>query len=151
MHVFIPKECADGETRVAATPETVKQMKKAGLDVVVEPDAGRSSYFLDEDYVAVGAKLSDDPKKDWGAADLILKVSPPTQSESLGADEASLVKKGAVVLGFMKPYETEPMIRTFVEREVTSLSMELVPRITRAQKMDALSSQASIGGYKAVL
>lgn len=151
MHVFIPKECADGETRVAATPETVKQMKKAGLDVVVEPGAGRSSYFLDEGYVEAGARLSEDPEKDWGSADLILKVSPPARNDALGADEASLVKKGAVVMGFMKPYETEAMIRTFMEREVTSLSMELVPRITRAQKMDALSSQASIGGYKAVL
>lgn len=151
MHVFIPKECADGETRVAATPETVKQMKKAGLDVFVEPGAGKRSYFLDDGYVEAGAEMATDAKAAWGKADLVLKVSPPEHNEALGADEATLLKEGAVVLGFMKPYETEAMIRTFVERKVTSLSMELVPRITRAQKMDALSSQASIGGYKAVL
>jgi len=151
MHVFIPKECADGETRVAATPETVKQMKKAGLDVVVESGAGKASYFLDESYVEMGATLTEDPKAEWGKADLVLKVSPPAQNEALGADEAALLKEGATVMGFMKPYETQDMIRTLLDRKVTSLSMELVPRITRAQKMDALSSQASIGGYKAVL
>ncbi|MCA9620853.1 MAG: Re/Si-specific NAD(P)(+) transhydrogenase subunit alpha [Myxococcales bacterium] len=151
MHVFIPKECADGETRVAATPETVKLMKKAGLDVAVERGAGHESHFADEAYEAAGATLADDAAAEWRKADLVLKVSPPADNPRLGAHEASLAKEGAVVLGFMKPYEEHDMLRTLLSRKVTSLSMELVPRITRAQKMDALSSQASIGGYKAVV
>jgi proton-translocating NAD(P)+ transhydrogenase subunit alpha len=151
MHVFIPKECADGETRVAATPETIKQMKKAGLDVSVEAGAGESSYFVDADYEAMGATLVTDAKAAWQSADLVLKVAPPGPNPNLDADEAELMKEGAAVIAFMRPYDNHAMARTMKARKVTSLAMELVPRITRAQKMDALSSQASIGGYKAVL
>ncbi len=141
LRVFIPKETADGETRVAATPETVKLMKAAKLDVVVEKGAGERAYFPDQGYLDMGATLGDD----WSQADVVLKVAPPS------VDEARKLKEGACVLGFLAPYEAHDIARVFVDKKVSALSMELVPRITRAQKMDALSSQASIGGYKAVL
>lgn len=149
LRVFIPKERADGETRVAATPETVKNMVKKGLEVIIEPALGESSYFPDADYEAVGAKLADDVDDVWKTADIVLKVAPPQTND--GRDEASLLKKGAVLISFLAPYQNHELCRALAKGEVTALSMELVPRITRAQKMDALSSQASIGGYKAVL
>jgi len=127
------------------TPETVKQMKAAGLEVGIEAGAGMSSFFADADYEREGAVVVDDPKAAWADAGLVLKVSPPD------VDEAALMRQGACVIGFMNPFATHDMARIFIDRKISSLSMELVPRITRAQKMDALSSQASIGGYKAVL
>jgi NAD(P) transhydrogenase subunit alpha len=152
LRVFIPKECADGETRVAATPETVKQMtSKLKLEVTVEKGAGDGSYFLDADYETAGATLVDDVKGAYDKADLVLKVNGPQQNAALDADEAGLLRKGLCIIGSMEPYSNHDMVRTLKSNGVTSLAMELVPRITRAQKMDALSSQASIAGYKAVL
>ncbi len=151
LRVFIPKECADGETRVAATPETVKSMVKKGLEVTLEPGAGESSYFLDKAYQKVGGTLVDDVKGAWARADVVLKVSPPQHNERLGENEPSLLKKKACLISFLSPYQSEGLVKELMTGDVSSLAMELVPRITRAQKMDALSSQASIGGYKAVL
>jgi NAD(P) transhydrogenase subunit alpha len=151
MRVFVPKECEDGETRVAATPETVKQMVSRKLEVTVERGAGLAAYFPDADYEKVGASLAEDAKKAWGTADVVLKVGPPRHNPALGADEASLLKEGACLIGMLAPYREHQLVRTLASRKVSSLAMELVPRITRAQKMDALSSQASIAGYKAVV
>ena len=150
MRVFIPKECAPGETRVAATPETVKQMVKAGLTVVVEPAAGEASFFADEAFVKAGAELASDVNAAWQEADLVLKVAPPRKSEA-GVDEVELLAKGACLIGLLGPWDDADLAARLAKRGVSALAMELVPRITRAQKMDALSSQASIGGYKAVL
>jgi NAD(P) transhydrogenase subunit alpha len=151
LRVFIPKECAEGETRVAATPETVKLMKKKGLEVILEPGAGESSYFPDADYEAAGATFTEDVKVAWSKADIVLKVSPPQHNEALGADETGLLSKKACLISFVSPYQNPELVTALMKAGVSSLAMELVPRITRAQKMDALSSQASIGGYKAVL
>ena len=145
MQVYIPKECADGETRVAATPETVKLMVAGGLEPVVERGAGVSAHFLDAAYEAAGAKLTDSGAEAWEHADVVLKVAPPTIEEAAG------MKEGAAVIGMLAPYDNLDLAAAFADAKVTSLSMELVPRITRAQKMDALSSQASLAGYKAVL
>ncbi len=150
MRVFIPKECSEGETRVAATPETVKQMVKAGLEVVIERGAGDAAAFSDAGYEEQGAKLEDDAAAALSAADLVLKVAPPEKRAS-GLDEARALKKGAVLIGMLAPYAGADMVRALADGEVSSLAMEFVPRITRAQKMDALSSQANIAGYKAVL
>jgi NAD(P) transhydrogenase subunit alpha len=149
VRVFIPRECAEGETRVAATPETIKHLAKAGLEVVVERGAGEGACFTDAAYEAAGAKLSDDAPGSFGEADLVLKVAPLAKRD--GLDETEAVKKGAVVIGLLAPYANHDMVRKLAERGVSSVAMELVPRITRAQKMDALSSQANIAGYKAVL
>ena len=141
MLVLIAKETHGGEARVAATPETVRQLVKRGAEVMVEPGAGESSLASDAEYQEAGARLGDD----YDAADVVLCVRPPDEAR------ARRLHAGAAVIGFLNPFKNDDFVRAMVERKVTTLSMELVPRITRAQKMDALSSQASIGGYKAVL
>jgi NAD(P) transhydrogenase subunit alpha len=144
-NVFIPRERRPGETRVAATPDTVRKMIKLGLEVVLEHGAGESSAFFDADYEAAGAKLAGDAGAAAEAADVVLTVRPPD------ADDVAGLKPGAVLIGLLAPHQNLDLVRAMAGRKVTSLAMELIPRITRAQSMDALSSQASIGGYRAVL
>jgi NAD(P) transhydrogenase subunit alpha len=151
VKVFIPRERRAGETRVAATPETVRRMVKLGLEVAVERGAGEASLFQDAEYEAAGARRADDPAQGWESADVVLKVTPPGTFEGLSRPEAQGLKPGAVLIGFLAPYREPDMVRALAAGNVTSLSLELVPRVTRAQPMDALSSQASIAGYKAVL
>src|ERR1017187_7909770 len=151
LKVLIPKERAEGEARVAATPETVKRLVKEGLEVAIEQGAGEGSFLLDERYQAAGGRLITDLTAEWSTADAIFKVSPLGMSSALGKDEAALLKPGAVVISFLQPYRNLPMVKTLAAGKVTALAMELVPRITRAQSMDALSSQAYTAGYKAVL
>lgn len=124
-------------------------MVALGLEVVVEPGAGAHSFISDAEYEAAGATVQA-PREAWASADVLLKVRGPTVSEELGVDEIDLIKPGAVVIGFLDPYRPERW-KQYAEGRITAVAMELVPRITRAQKMDALSSQASIAGYKAVL
>lgn len=148
--VFIAKESTAGETRVAAVPETVKQLVKLGLQVVVQVDAGLGSYISNQAYVDAGAEVTEDAKDAWSTADVVLKVRAPESHGPFG-DETALLKEGAIIIAFLAPYQNDEMIRSFAKRNITALPVELVPRITRAQKMDALSSQASLAGYKAVL
>ena len=145
--VFVPKEIADGETRVACTPETAKRYAKEGFEVVVESDAGRSAHFTDAHFRDAGATVvsASDAQSHWGTADIVLRVSPLTP------DEAAKLKEGALFIGFLSPHKNVDTIRALRDRKVNAISMELVPRISRAQSMDALSSQASIAGYQAVL
>ncbi|MGD8862369.1 MAG: Re/Si-specific NAD(P)(+) transhydrogenase subunit alpha [Myxococcales bacterium] len=149
--VFVPKECAPGETRVAATPETVKKYVKAGFEVAVEAGAGASAHISDKAYEDAGAMLTSDPKGAWSSADMILKIAPPQQNAALGADEASLIKEGALLVCHVWPHKNLPTVQTLRARKVSCLALELVPRISRAQSMDTLSSQANIAGYKAVV
>lgn len=151
LNVFIPKERRRGETRVAATPETVRRMVKLGLAVGIERGAGEAAFFPDADFEAAGARLVSDPAAGWGEADVVLKVTAPDAYEGLPGHEAEALKTGAVLIGFLSPYKNPEAVRLLAEGGVTSLALELVPRVTRAQTMDALSSQASIAGYKAVL
>ncbi len=144
VKVFVPRERRPGETRVAATPETVRRMVKLGLEVAVERGAGEASLFQNSEYETAGATLLDDPGAGWEGADVVLKVTPPDDGEGG-------LKPGAVLIGFLAPYRHPDMVRALAAGNVTSLALELVPRVTRAQPMDALSSQASIAGYKAVL
>lgn len=143
MRVLVPKERRHGETRVAATPETVKKLRKLGLEVTVEATAGNPSYFRDADYEGAGATVGADPP--WSEADVVLTVSPPE------AERAAGMRSGALLVGLLAPDRHLDLVRTLADRKVSSLAMELIPRISRAQAMDALSSQASIAGYKAVL
>ncbi|HXO18680.1 MAG TPA: Re/Si-specific NAD(P)(+) transhydrogenase subunit alpha [Thermoanaerobaculia bacterium] len=157
LNVMIPKERRPGETRVAATPETVKKMVKEGFAVSVEQGAGAGAFFLDAEYEAAGAQVTRDP--DWSAADVLLQVRTPPVAEApeaperAGAGESAALslRPGALLISLLAPHRNLPLVRRLADGNVTSLAMELVPRITRAQGMDALSSQASIGGYKAVL
>ncbi|HEX5717997.1 MAG TPA: Re/Si-specific NAD(P)(+) transhydrogenase subunit alpha [Thermoanaerobaculia bacterium] len=144
-NVFIPRERRPGETRVAATPDTVRKMIKQGLEVVIERGAGEGSAYPDADYESAGARLTDDPGAAAETADVILTVRPPEPDDVAG------LKPGAVLIGLLAPHQNLDLVRSMAERKVTSLAMELIPRITRAQSMDALSSQASIAGYRAVL
>jgi NAD(P) transhydrogenase subunit alpha len=144
-NVFIPRESRPGETRVAATPDTVRRMIKLGLEVVVERGAGEGSAFPDAEYEAAGAHLTDDPGAAAGSADIVLTVRPPD------AGDVSALKAGALLIGLLAPHHNLDLVRALTAGNVTSISMELIPRITRAQSMDALSSQASIAGYRAVL
>ncbi|MEL6184254.1 MAG: Re/Si-specific NAD(P)(+) transhydrogenase subunit alpha [Myxococcota bacterium] len=144
MRVFVPRERSEGETRVALVPEGVKKLLKAGFSVQIESGAGHAAHVLDEAYTEPGAEVVSDNSA-AGGADVDHEVDPFT------VEEAAQLKEGSVAIGFMAPYANHDMVRTLTERKVTCLAMELVPRISRAQGMDALSSQASLGGYKAVL
>jgi NAD(P) transhydrogenase subunit alpha len=143
--VLIARERRPGEARVAATPETVKKLRQAGLDVVLEAGAGEGAFFADAAYEAAGASVAGDPRQSFDTADVVLRVGP------LAADEAAALRSGAILVGLLAPHRHLDTVRALRERRVTALAMELVPRTTRAQTMDALSSQASVGGYKAVL
>ncbi|MDY7092012.1 MAG: Re/Si-specific NAD(P)(+) transhydrogenase subunit alpha [Acidobacteriota bacterium] len=145
VKVFVPKERRAGETRVAATPETVKHLVGDGLEITVEAGAGTAASFSDEAYGTAGALIATDPAAAWAEADLVLKVQCPD------AEEIGRLREGALLIGLLSPFDNLDAVRQLAAGKVTSLSMELVPRISRAQSMDALSSQASIAGYKAVL
>ncbi|MCG8457932.1 MAG: Re/Si-specific NAD(P)(+) transhydrogenase subunit alpha, partial [Holophagales bacterium] len=145
VKVFVPRETADGETRVAATPETVKKMKARGLEVAVESGAGLAAHFLDARFEEAGATLVTDRAAALADADLVLTVL------GLEADEIGRAAEGATVVGLLQPHARLDEVSAYRERKISTLAMELVPRISRAQSMDALSSQASIAGYKAVL
>jgi NAD(P) transhydrogenase subunit alpha len=141
--LFVPKESKSGETRVAATPETVKGLAKAGLTVMVERGAGVPASFTDAMFEAAGAKLVGPGA--WGSADIVAKVAPPTEAE------AGRLAQGSILISFLSPSANLPLVAKLRAQSVSTLAMELVPRITRAQAMDALSSQATVAGYKAVL
>lgn len=153
VNVFVPRERAEAETRVAATPETVKRLIKEGFGVLVESGAGRRASFLDAQYESVGAKIiaGGALKSTWREADIVLKVAPVGPNESLSGHEADAMREGAVLISFANPHKELPGIAKLRDRKVSAFSMELIPRISRAQSMDALSSQASLSGYKAVL
>ena len=151
LQLFIPKERRPGETRVAGTPETVKKLSRLGCEVQVEAGAGETAHLADSAYEAAGATVLKDAAAGWSGADVVLTVSPLGDNDALGKPEVEALKEGSVVMGFLAPYSELDTVRRLVERRVTAVAVELVPRISRAQSMDALSSQASIGGYKAVL
>jgi NAD(P) transhydrogenase subunit alpha len=143
--VFVPQESRSNERRVAAVPETVKKMVAAGLEVEIQAGAGEGSGFLDTDYEAAGARIVPNAHAALKQADVVLKVSEPLVTE------VDALRAGSVLMALLDPYRNLPMARRLAERGISSFAMELVPRTTRAQAMDVLSSQASIAGYKAVL
>jgi NAD(P) transhydrogenase subunit alpha len=142
MKIAVAAEVDAGEPRVAATPETVKKMIGLGAEVAVEPGAGVKSGILDADFAAAGATLSRDPLQD---ADIVLKVRRPN------AAELARLKTGAMVIAIMDPYGHDDALRALANAGVIAFAMELLPRITRAQVMDVLSSQANLAGYRAVI
>lgn len=144
MRIAIPAETFANETRVAATPETVKKYIAAGCEVTVQKGAGTASSIIDEAFVEAGATLANSLADTCGSADLVLKVRAPSK------DEIGSIKKGAVVAGIFSPF-TNPLLNDYNAAGLGCFSMEMVPRISRAQSMDVLSSQANIAGYKAVL
>src|SRR6185312_2788251 len=141
--VFIPREVDAAETRVAASPDTVKRLAALGFDVIVEAGAGTLSRIPDEEFAKAGATIGK--ASDAAKADMVLKVRRPTDAE------LKAYKKGAVVLAIMDPYGNDAAVAALARAGVTALSMEFMPRITRAQSMDVLSSQANLAGYQAVI
>ncbi len=149
--IFVPKEVRELEKRIAATPETVKKFIAAGFSVVVQAGAGAGSSISDQAFVDAGASVTDDPAEAYGQADLTLKVQPPRQHPLLGKHEAALLKEGSALVCHLVPQSDLETVKILAAGKISCFSMNLVPRITIAQKMDSLSSQASIGGYKAVI
>ena len=145
MKVAVPAEVDAAEPRVAATPDTVKKMKALGADVAVQAGAGVKSGMLDADYEAAGAVIASTAADTLRDADVVLKVRRPT------ADELANYKQGALVFAIMDPYGNEAALADMAKAGVTGFAMELMPRITRAQVMDVLSSQANLAGYRAVI
>ncbi|MBX3462608.1 MAG: Re/Si-specific NAD(P)(+) transhydrogenase subunit alpha [Planctomycetes bacterium] len=141
--IFVPKETAAGETRVAAVPETVKGMQKLGLHVQVERESGAAAGFLDADYAAAGATLVDGDARH--GADIVFGIQCPTPAQ------AAAQKAGGLLICTLTPATQLPTIKALRDAKVTAMALEFMPRITRAQKMDVLSSQATCGGYQAVL
>jgi len=143
--IAVTKERRDGETRVAATPDTVKKLIAAGFGVVVEAGAGATSSYPDGDYQAAGAEIAPDLSAALAKADILFKVRGPTPEEIAG------LKAEALVVGMLNPHQDKATLNALAAKGVSAFSMEFVPRITRAQVMDVLSSQANLAGYRAVL
>jgi len=151
MKIGIPKEIRPGERRVAATPETVSRLMKLGFDVAVETQAGAGASFDDAEYSALGASVVQGARELWQQSDIVLKVQPPELNPALAVHEAELLPEGAVLVSFIWPGKNGELVERLAARRATVLAMDQVPRITRAQKMDALSSMANIAGYRAVI
>lgn len=151
--IGVPKEIMKGERRVSAMPDTVKKMVAEGAKVLVEKGAGEGSYFHDEDYAAAGAELVADVRDVFAKADIILKVKEPIFNETLGVHEVDMLRKGQTIITFLHPAYpgNHEMIKKLASRGVLAFTLDGIPRITRAQSMDALSSMSTVAGYKGLL
>lgn len=151
MKIAIPKETAPGETRVALIPSLIPSLKRGKHEVFVEKGAGERASFSEKEYADAGATIVDDANALYRSAEVILKVQSPRQYPAAGKNEAELLPEGSAYIGFFAPLASPEIVDIFLKRKILSFSMEYVPRITRAQSMDALSSMSTISGYKAVL
>ncbi|HSX86012.1 MAG TPA: NAD(P)(+) transhydrogenase (Re/Si-specific) subunit alpha, partial [Cellvibrio sp.] len=151
MKISIPRERRAHERRVAATPETVKKFVVLGIDVAVEAGAGEASRITDAAYEAAGAKIVGDLAQLLADADVVLKVQRPLLAGEDGPNELALMKRGALLIAILSPYADPNAIQQYAAAGVTAMALEFVPRITRAQSMDVLSSQSNLAGYRAVL
>ena len=148
--IGIPKEVAAGERRVAATPDTVKKLQKLGFEVLIEHTAGEAAKFSDSAYRAAGCEIVNTATELWQQADIVLKVQPP-QEHPNGQHEADMIGAGQSLISFIWPAQNQDLVDRLSSRQATVLAMDAIPRISRAQKMDALSSMANIAGYRAVI
>jgi NAD(P) transhydrogenase subunit alpha len=151
MQIGIPREIHTGEKRVAATPNTADQLIKLGFKVAIEAGAGSAANFSDEAYAEDGVEIVQDTKALWAASDIILKVRAPEPHPTLGVHEAELLKEGATLISFIWPGQNPDLMDKLKARKSTVLAVDSVPRISRAQKLDGLSSMANIAGYRAVV
>ena len=151
MKIGIPKEIHDGEKRVATTPDVAKQLIKLGFEVLVESGAGEGSSFSDAAYTDAGVTVAEGAKAIWDDSDIILKVRSLEFNSSLNSEEVDLLREKQVIITFLAPAQNPDLLKKLAEKKVTALSMDSVPRISRAQKMDALSSMGNIAGYRAVV
>ena len=145
MQLVIPRETQPGEHRVSATPETVKKLVRLGAEVVIESGAGTGAGISDADYEAAGASIGSDRPALLGSADMVLRLRKPEM------DEIIQLKSGCIHVSYLDPFNEKDLIKAFASQNITAVSMEMIPRSTRSQKMDALSSQANLAGYMAVM
>ncbi|MEO6883294.1 MAG: Re/Si-specific NAD(P)(+) transhydrogenase subunit alpha [Bacteroidia bacterium] len=145
MKIAVPKETKIKENRVALTPDVVQALTKKGFECLIEKDAGLNSYFSDEQYIAAGGKIIAEKNNLYADADVVLKVNAPS------ADEINLMKSGSVLLSFMFAMTNPELVEACAKKNISAFSVDAIPRISKAQKMDALSSQANLAGYKSVI
>ncbi|MEK9773864.1 MAG: NAD(P)(+) transhydrogenase (Re/Si-specific) subunit alpha, partial [Opitutae bacterium] len=143
MILGIPKETQPSEKRVAIAPDNIAAFAKLGYEVVIENGAGEQANLADSAFTEAGARIVDNATSVWGESDLILKVTPPNMNE------AEMIKEGATLISFVYPARNEELLNKLGERKINLLAMDCVPRISRAQSMDALSSMANVAGYRA--
>ena len=151
MKIGIPKEVHAGEKRVATTPEVAKQLIKLGFDVAVEAGAGSAAHYSDASYVEAGVTIVKNVKEIWAESDIILKVCPLELNPDLKTEEIDLLHENQILITFLWPAQNPEVLKKLAEKKVTALAMDMIPRISRAQKLDALSSMANIAGYRAVV
>ena len=151
MKIAIPMERREHEKRVAASPDTVKKFVGLGAEVIIETGAGKRSSFSDQEYIDAGASIAGDAAAALKDADVVLKVQRPLTAAEGGPDELGLLKKGATLISVLAPIQNKDQVAAYAAAGVEAHAMELVPRISRAQSMDVLSSQSNLAGYKAVL
>ena len=151
MKIGIPKEIYPGEKRVATTPEVAKQLIKLGFDVAIESGAGVNANLSDEMYSSVGVSVLKSAKEIWSSSDIILKVRGPESGAGFKSGEIDQLKENQVLISFLWPGQNSDLLKKLEKKKVTALAMDMIPRISRAQKMDALSSMANIAGYRAVV
>lgn len=151
MKIGVPKEIHDGEKRVATTPEAAEKIIKLGFEVCVETGAGVAANISDEAYREVGVTIADSAKTLWQEADIVMKIRAPECHPELSIDEVELIKPGQHLISFIWPAQNEELMRKLAAKNTTVLAMDSVPRMSRAQKMDALSSMANIAGYRAIV
>ncbi len=145
MKVGIPAEISPNELRVAATPKTIKRLQKQGFDVYIQHNAGVKANFSDKDFEEAGAKIVNSAADIYGNSDIVLKVKEPS------LEEVDLMKEGLVLLSYLWPAQNQPLLQKLADKKVNAVAMDAIPRISRAQKMDVLSSMANIAGYRAVI
>ncbi|MGE0386372.1 MAG: Re/Si-specific NAD(P)(+) transhydrogenase subunit alpha [Gammaproteobacteria bacterium] len=151
MKIGIPKEIHPGERRVATTPEAAEFLKKLGFEVAIEAGAGAAADFPDDAYREAGVEVLPDARTLWQQSDVVAKVRAPERNVVAGADEVDLLRAGATLIAFIHPAQNKDLLDRLGARKATVLAMDAVPRLSRAQKMDALSSMANVGGYRAVI
>jgi NAD(P) transhydrogenase subunit alpha len=151
MRIGIPKEIHADEKRVATTPEIAAKLLKMGFSVAVESGAGLAAHFDDDAYRQAGVEIVSDARTLWATSDIVLKVRAPEADPQLGVDECELLREGGTLIGFIWPGQNPKLLERLAARRTTVLALDSVPRISRAQKLDALSSMANIAGYRAVV
>jgi NAD(P) transhydrogenase subunit alpha len=151
MKIAVPRERRAHEARVAVSPETVKKLIGLGFDVVVEKGAGEGCAIRDDDFAAAGASLADGPERALSAADIVLKVQRPLVAGENGVDEVACLPKGAILIGNLGVLTHPEQVAAYRKAGITAFALELLPRISRAQSMDILSSQSNVAGYRAVV
>lgn len=151
MMIGVPKEIHSGERRVATTPDVAEKLQKLGFSVAVEAGAGDAAKFSDDTYREAGVEIIGDTKTLWESSDVILKVRAPEYHPQLGIDEVELLQEGKTLISFIWPAQNKELMQRLAGKKLTVLAMDSVPRISRAQKLDALSSMANIAGYRAVI